>query len=75
MNSNLEVSQFSHDPSQALVLPIISRQRFSELTGVAPGVLKGWCDKGLCPTLKIGKYSLINLALLNQMALNKAPWL
>ncbi len=62
-------------PSAALALPLISKQRFAELSGVPEGVVSGWINRGYIPTYSIGKYTLINLSVLNQMALMKAPWL
>ena len=59
----------------ALTLPLISRERFAQLTGVSEGVVQGWIVRGYLPTYEIGKYRLVNLTLLNKMALNKAPWL
>jgi hypothetical protein len=56
-------------------VPIVSRTRFAELTGVPEGVVVGWMSKGYIPTFTIGKYTLVNLALLNLQALQKAPWL
>lgn len=57
----------------ALALPLISPKLFSELSGVPEGVLRGWLAKGYIPTYSIGKYTLINLVLLNHMAMQKAP--
>lgn len=76
MNTPSLTGQLTHEPpANALALPLISRERFAELSGVPDGVLKGWINKGYIPTYSVGKYCLINLALLNQMALQKAPWL
>lgn len=58
-----------------LNLPVISRSRFAEMIGVSDGVVQGWITKGYIPTYTVGKYTLVNLALLNRMALDKAPWL
>lgn len=58
-----------------LAMPLLSRKRFAELSGVPDGVLQGWIQRGYIPTYTIGKHTLINLALLNRMALDKAPWL
>lgn len=51
--------------------PIVSRERFADMCGLPIGVIVGWCNKGLVPTLSIGKYSLINLELLRQRCLAK----
>lgn len=56
----------------ALALPLISAARFAELSGIPEGVVRGWLARGYIPTYSIGKYTLINLALLNQMAMRKA---
>lgn len=61
--------------TSALNLPVISRMRFAEMIGVSDGVVQGWITKGYIPTYTVGKYTLVNLALLNRMALDKAPWL
>jgi hypothetical protein len=44
--------------------PIVSRERFAELTGLPLGVVIGFVNKGYLPTVSIGKYSLINIELL-----------
>lgn len=44
--------------------------RFAELSGVEEGVALGWLKKGYLPTKKIGKYTLINLAVFNQELLS-----
>ncbi len=74
MNAPTPIGQFTPELSaHALALPLISLDRFAELTGVAPGVIRGWISRGYLPTYSIGKYTLINLALLNHMAMQKAP--
>jgi hypothetical protein len=76
MNASSAPGQLTQEPSSsALAMPLISRERFAELSGIPDGVLKGWIGKGYIPVYHVGKYCLVNLALLNQMALNKAPWL
>lgn len=72
MNAPSSLGQFTPElTAQALSLPLISSSRFSELTGVSEGVLRGWMAKGYIPTYSVGKYTLVNLAVLNQMALKK----
>ena len=65
----------SEQVASTLNLPVISRLRFAEMIGVSEGVVQGWIAKGYIPTYTVGKYTLVNLALLNRMALDKAPWL
>lgn len=76
MNAPMEAGQLiAEQLASAVSVPVVSRARFSELTGVPEGVIQGWIAKGYLPTYSIGKYTLINLSLLNNLALQKAPWL
>lgn len=76
MNAPNEAGQLiAEQLASSVSVPVVSRARFSEMTGVPEGVIQGWIGKGYVPTYSIGKYTLINLALLNRMALDKAPWL
>jgi len=75
MNSPNEPGQFTPEQVTSLTVPVISRSRFAEMIGIEEGVVQGWIGRGYIPTYSIGKYTLINLALLNRMALDKAPWL
>ena len=75
MNSPNESGQFIAEQATSLIVPVISCSRFAEMIGIEEGVVRGWIGKGYIPTYSIGKYTLINLALLNRMALDKAPWL
>lgn len=45
-------------------VPLMTRERFGELSGLDDGVLRGMIDKGYLPTIKVGRYRLINLVLL-----------
>lgn len=56
--------------SQASV-PVMEREKFSNLIGVDLGVVNGWIDRGYLPTIKIGKHRLVNLALLTKECLEK----
>lgn len=49
--------------------PLVTRERFAELIGLPVGVVVGWCNKGLVPCVSVGKYSLINIALLQNRCL------
>lgn len=49
--------------------PLCSRERFADMCGLPIGVIIGWCNKGLVPTVSVGKYSLINVELLRQQCL------
>lgn len=74
MNASITSGQFIPDLSaQAYFMPVLSVERFSELISIEEGVVRGWMAKGYLPTYRIGKYTLINIALLNHMAMQKAP--
>jgi len=45
--------------------------RFAEQSGMEEGVVIGWVKKGYLPVKRIGKYTLINLALFNQELLSE----
>ena len=38
----------------------ISLKKFAERVGVSEGVVRGWVNRGYVPTIKIGKYVLID---------------
>lgn len=52
-------------------IPVMHRDKFAELVGVSSDVVTGWINRGYIPTLEVGKYRLVNLALLNKLALDK----
>ena len=55
----------------AVIPPVVTRERFAALVGVDLGVVTGWCNKGYLPCVSLGKYSLVNVALLQKRALEK----
>jgi hypothetical protein len=54
---------------QSITHPLVSRERFADLTGLPLGVVVGFINKGYLPTYSIGKYSLINIELLRKRCL------
>lgn len=64
MDTNLPAGQFVN-------IPIMSRDRFAELTGYEVGVINNWIAKGYLPTFDIGRYSAINMELLRKMCMEK----
>lgn len=50
---------------------LVTREKFSEMSGLPIGVVVGMCNKSWLPCMTLGKRSLINLALLNKRALEK----
>lgn len=74
MNSPNESGQFTPEQVITPTMPVMSRSRFAEMIGVSEGVVAGWIARGYVPTYTIGKYTLINIALLNRMVLDKSFW-
>ena len=64
MEAELKLSQL---PS----VPVMSRTLFAQQVGVTEDTVTGWINRGYLPVFEIGKYNLVNLALLNRMALEK----
>lgn len=49
--------------------PLLSKQLFADLVGVSVRVVDGWITKGYLPVIKMGRYSLINIAKVQQQCL------
>jgi hypothetical protein len=73
MDAGSQSSKFElpADAGAAVSLPLVSRERFAQAIGIPVGVVVGWCNKGLVPTLTVGKYSLINVELLRRRCLER----
>lgn len=59
--------------TNTLFSPMCTKERFAELTGLEVGVVRGLIEKGHLPSVKVGKYRLINMALLSDELL-KEVW-
>ncbi|ONF42340.1 hypothetical protein BTO32_16240 [Marinobacter lutaoensis] len=57
-----------------MATPVMTQERFAQLTGLTEGQVRGMIDKGHLPSMKIGKPRLVNVAALSQEALNKEDW-
>lgn len=57
-----------------LATPVMTQERFAQLTGLTEGQVRGMIEKGHLPSLKIGKPRLVNIAALSQDALDKEDW-
>jgi predicted site-specific integrase-resolvase len=55
--------------SQLPAVPVMARSLFAQHVGVSEDTVAGWINKGYIPVIEVGKYRLINLALMNKMAL------
>ncbi|MEY8198338.1 MAG: hypothetical protein RPS47_03770 [Colwellia sp.] len=52
--------------------PIVTKERFSEASGLRVDQVRGMIANGYLPTLKIGKHRMINMALLTSECLQDA---
>ena len=50
-------------------MPYMERTTFAALIGLPLNVVDGWIARGYVPTVKIGKNSLVNIALLSKTVL------
>ncbi len=49
--------------------PLMHASKFAEISGLTVGVVHGWIRQDYIPTVKIGKYPMINMiALTNQLS-------
>lgn len=51
--------------------PIVTKARFSEMSGLSEEILRGMIERGHLPTLKVGKHRMINVALLTKECLEQ----
>ncbi|GGY10400.1 hypothetical protein GCM10007160_42070 [Litchfieldella qijiaojingensis] len=60
----------SQAPQVPACVPIMTIERFSELTGLSPDTIRGQLQQGNLPLYKVGRRRLINVALLTTECLN-----
>ena len=48
----------------ALACPVVSKERFAEISGLEVGVVRGMLDRGYLPSVKIGRHRMVNVAAL-----------
>ena len=74
MNTNsvemLEVARTAH--TVLVSSPLVTRAKWAELVGLPIGVVTAQCDRGLLPTLRVGKYSLVNVEALRVLCARRA---
>lgn len=63
----------AQDPVVNCQVPVMSKERFADLSGVSFGVVDGWCNRGYLPTVVIGKHKMINLVQLTQSCIEQLP--
>lgn len=75
-HEELDLTETESDSDQQSVsfnsaILVCTAKRFAEHSGLSVGVVHGHIKKGYLPVTRIGKYTLINLALFNKELLNK----
>lgn len=51
-------------------VPVMDRRHFADQCGLTVETVEAMCSRGYLPTVKVGRRSFINVALLNQRCLN-----
>lgn len=62
----------SDTPDLPLLSPLVTREVFATLTGLPLGVVVAQVSKGYWPTVRVGKYSLINIEAVRLQAAARA---
>ena len=57
-----------------IATPVMTQERFAQLSGLTEGQVRGQIEKGHLPSLKVGRVRLVNVAALSQDALDKESW-
>jgi len=52
-------------------VPVVTKARFSEMSGLTEETLRGMIERDHLPTLKVGKHRMINVALLTKECLDQ----
>ena len=55
-------------------VPIMTIERFSELSGLSPDTVRGQMNQGNLPIIKVGRRRLVNVALFTAECLQSEDW-
>ncbi|WP_431025031.1 DNA-binding protein [Halomonas sp. H5] len=58
----------------APTVPVMTIERFAELSGLTPDTVRGQLHQGNLPLIKIGRRRLVNVALLTAECINAEDW-
>lgn len=61
-------------PQVPALVPLMTLERFAQLSGLEEGVIYGHIRRGYLPSVKLGKYRLINVAMLQAQCLQGEDW-
>lgn len=55
----------------SVATPLLTRERFAALVGVSQDTVNKWIDRGYIPVVSVGRWSLVNVALLSARCLER----
>lgn len=64
----------SKTPQVPAIVPLMTKERFSQLSGMTLDTIEGHIRRGYLPVKKIGRRLLINIALLQAECLDDEDW-
>ncbi|GAB2782190.1 hypothetical protein GCM10027040_05320 [Halomonas shantousis] len=64
----------SSSPQVPAIVPLMTVERFAELSGLSPDTVRGQLQQGNLPIFKIGRRRLVNVALLTAECLGAEDW-
>ncbi|MCE3026395.1 DNA-binding protein [Salinicola sp. DM10] len=64
----------SNAPQVPATVPVMTIERFSELSGMSYSAVKGQLQLGNLPLFKVGRRRMVNVALLNAECLQAEDW-
>lgn len=64
-------TKLTADGIQSAFVPLMDRRQFAQYCGLTLETVEAMCCRGYLPTVKVGRRSLINVALLNQRCLEQ----
>ncbi|XKE45851.1 DNA-binding protein [Halomonas organivorans] len=64
----------SNAPQVPATVPVMTIERFAELSGLTPDTVRGQLQQGNLPVIKVGRRRLVNVALLTAECMNAEDW-
>ncbi|WP_240407705.1 MULTISPECIES: DNA-binding protein [unclassified Halomonas] len=64
----------SNAPQVPAIVPVMTLERFSELSGLTVDTVRGQIQQGNLPFIKVGRRRLVNVALLTAECLHSEDW-
>ncbi|WP_251978742.1 DNA-binding protein [Salinicola avicenniae] len=64
----------SKSPQVPALVPLMTKERFSDLSGLSLDTIEGQLRRGYLPSRKVGRHRMINVALLQRECLDDEEW-